>query len=117
MPTYLGGPGTFYDSMDEHPYANHAPQLKEYMLILTGYHAGSLIALLLKNTRTNDFVEMGLHHVVTMYLFGGSYLYNILQTGSAIAFLHDLADITTAIAKLLAESKYKNLAGAYFILQ
>lgn len=117
MPVYLGGKGDFFESMDYHPYAKHAPQLKEYLLLPMGYHMGGLFALFLKKTRTNDFVEMGLHHVVTMYLFGGCYLYNIQETGAAIAFLHDLADVTTNIAKLLGETKYKNVAVIYFILQ
>lgn len=115
MPWYLGGQGDFYRAMEEHPYAKHKSGLKEYLLIPMGYHLGGFFAHFL-NTKKNDFVEMGLHHLVSIYLFGGTYLANQWEGGSVIAMLHDLADITTNIVKILSDTKYKNLAGAYFIL-
>lgn len=75
MPKYLGGRGDFARSMEEYPYAKHCPQLKEYLLITSGYHVGSFVMHFI-GTKRNDFVEMGLHHIVSMYLFGGCYLYN-----------------------------------------
>lgn len=43
MPRYLGGSGDFNKCMDEYPYANHVPELKEYLLITMGYHVGGFI--------------------------------------------------------------------------
>ena len=45
MPKYLGGSGDFTISMDDHPYAKHAPQLKEYLLLPMGYHLGGLVQI------------------------------------------------------------------------
>ena len=58
---------------------------------------------------------MGLHHILSLYLYGGSYLYNFIEAGSVIAFLHDIADITTNIVKTLAETKYKKTTAFVFV--
>ena len=50
---------------------------------------------------------MALHHIVTIYLFTGCYLMNCKEIGAVIAFLHDIADITTPLTKSFAESKFK----------
>ena len=68
------------------------------------------------NDRKNDFVEMALHHIVAIYLFGGCYLSNVWEIGSVIAFLHDIADITTNIVKCLAESQFKIATAIVFII-
>ena len=101
-------------SFDEHPYYKHAPGLKIYILVTMGYHVGGLITHFF-GTRRNDFVEMGLHHIVAIYLFGGMYLYNIWEIGSAIAFLHDIADITTNWVKMLSETKDKKVLPVLFV--
>ena len=80
-----------------------------------GYHVGGLLSHFF-TTRKNDFVEMGFHHIVALYLFGGCYLFNAWNCGSVIALLHDIADITTSVTKTLAETNYKNLLGATFVL-
>ena len=79
-----------------------------------GYHVGGLITHFI-TTRKNDFVEMALHHIVALYLFGGCYLFNAWNCGSVLAFLHDIADITTGISKMLSETEYKNTLGAVFV--
>ena len=72
-----------------------------------GYHVGGLITHFFSSSKANDFIEMGLHHIVAIYLFGGCYLFNAWEIGSTIAFLHDIADITTNLVKALAESVFK----------
>lgn len=67
-------------------------------------------------TKRNDFVEMGLHHIVAIYLFGGLYFFNLWEPGSTIAFLHDIADIFVGMSKTLGETKYTNLTGFVFVL-
>lgn len=58
---------------------------------------------------------MGLHHIVAIYLFGGCYLFNCWEVGSVIAFLHDIADITTNLVKALAESNFKMATVVVFV--
>lgn len=66
-------------------------------------------------TRRNDFVEMALHHIVTIYLYSGCYLMNSMDIGAVIVFLHDIADITTPFCKTLSETIYKKMTIAFFI--
>lgn len=86
-----------------------------YILVTQGYHLTSLL-LHFFGERRNDFVEMALHHIVTIYLFSGCYLINCIDIGSVIAFLHDIADVTTSLTKCFAESKYKLGTIFFFIL-
>jgi hypothetical protein len=58
---------------------------------------------------------MGLHHVVCIYLYGGCYLFNAWENGAAIAYLHDIADITSNITRMLAETKYTNTLAVLFV--
>ena len=76
MPTYLGGSGDYLLGFKDHPYTPHVPYLKEYYLICTSYHLGQMGSHLLFN-RTNDFIEMILHHTITLYLMVGSYVFNV----------------------------------------
>ena len=50
--------------------------------------------------RTNDFVEMILHHSVTVYLLVGSYMFNGWECGAIISCLHDASDITQHLTKM-----------------
>lgn len=114
LPPILGGSGAFLDSMNGYPYESHPPLLGEYLLITMGYHLGGFITHFF-HERKNDFVEMALHHIVAIYLFGGCYLCNVWACGSVIAFLHDIADITTNLVKMLAESKFGNATAVSFV--
>jgi len=115
FPKSLFGSGEFYNGFKDFPYTIHASYLKEYFLITMGYHVGGLITHFF-GTRRNDFVEMGLHHILSLYLYGGAYLCNFLEIGCVIAFLHDTADITTNIVKALAETKLKIPTAVVFVI-
>jgi len=81
-----------------------------------GYHTGSLINHLV-SIRRNDFLEMALHHMVTLYLFTGCYVCNTWEVGAVIVLIHDIPDIGGYAVKLLAETNYKNTtAGAFVIM-
>jgi len=63
------------------------------------YHTGALIVHLF-DVRKNDFLEMLLHHTVTMYLYGFSYMFNVWETATVIAYLHDCCEITVSLTRL-----------------
>ena len=109
LPPVLGGKGDFKYSFTEFPFANHPSQMREYFLVTSGYHFAGLLIHFLRIKR-NDFIEMGLHHIIALYLFGGGYLLNAWEIGAVIAFLHDIADIFVSIVKFLAETKYNKRA-------
>lgn len=117
LPWSLGGKGDFKLAFTDKNwnYPTHPKGLAEYALVTMGYHVGGLVAHFYE-PRKNDFVEMGLHHIVAFYLFGGCYLTNALECGMTIAFLHDIADVTTNLVKFVAETKYDNAAAAIFVV-
>lgn len=114
MPKALGGSGDLSLMWVGFPYSYHRPGLKQLILVLSGYHLGGLVTHFL-TSRKNDFIEMGLHHIVAIYLYGGCYLFNATQIGSVIALIHDIADITTGLTKALAETKYGTATAVAFV--
>lgn len=60
----------------------------------------------------NDFVEMFLHHVVTLMLYGGSYMINMTDAGSVIMYLHDWADVFTSFVRCFTETTLTPLSVA-----
>ena len=79
-----------------------------------GYHVGGLITHF-TGERRSDFLEMALHHFLTLYLYGGAYMVNVWEVGGVIAFLHDIADVTGNWMKVLVESKYPNFTAVNFV--
>lgn len=118
MPWFLGGSGDFDKGMDGFPFVSpRAPGLKEYLQVTMGFHVSGCVTHFLVLKRQNDFVEMGLHHITAMYLFGGIYLLNAWEPGAVVAFLHDLADVTTSVIKVFSDTRFQDFAGFYFVTQ
>ena len=59
--------------------------MKEYILVTTGFHFSGFVMHCVE-TKKNDFVEMGMHHLLTIYLMVGMYLFNAWEIGAVIAF-------------------------------
>ena len=59
---------------------------------------------------------MGLHHLVTMYLFGGSYMLNMWEEGCVLSWLHDFSDIPINIARTISNTTYKKSTAGIFAL-
>lgn len=68
-----------------------------------GYHVHQFFSHAMYPAR-NDFVEMMLHHVVTLFLYGISYLANMTLGGAVVMFLHDWADIFTSFVRCFTET-------------
>jgi hypothetical protein len=89
----LGGSGAIVESfytLDIPPTAT----VKYYTLVQLGYHFHSLVYMLLLTPIRNDFLEMMVHHVATIFLIGCSYLSNYWAPGALVAFVHDIGDVT-----------------------
>ena len=64
--------------------------------------------------KTSDFIEMFLHHIITLYLFGFSYIFN-QHIGAVVCFLHDVSDIFVSWTRVWGETKYNILTGTGLI--
>ena len=108
FPRFLGGSGDFTLCFKEWPYTNHATNLKDYYLCVMGFQLSQIITLY-AGTHQNDFIEMGLHGMATIFLLFGSYLFNIWECGAMVALMHDLSDIFGHLSKLLSQTEYNKL--------
>lgn len=63
------------------------------MLISLGFHCAVLFKMIFIAEKRNDFIEMVLHDIITIYLYGGCYLVNVWEIGATIALIHDCSDI------------------------
>ena len=91
MPRSLGGSGDYALVFSKHPYPEHCSGLQDYYMLVITYHLGSLINHVI-GKRNSDFVEMTLHHFVTMGLLLYSYMFNVWECGAVISFIHDFTD-------------------------
>ncbi|CAI5711092.1 unnamed protein product [Peronospora destructor] len=116
FPSVLGGNG----SIREAPLAvRDAPTfaLKYYYFVQLGYHFHSLLFLVFFSPIRNDFIEMLLHHLVTIILIGGSYLANYCAMGSLVTFTHDIGDVTGyAIKSVVDTGNTPLIVVMYFML-
>ena len=64
--------------------------------------------------KTRDVVEMTLHEILTIYLYGGCYLTNFWEIGCTVSFLHAASDFVLMFVKVLSESKYAKATAILF---
>ena len=95
LPPSLLGHGNMKLVYKDYPLHMWPNNMKYYYLGTMGYHVYGFIHHALEKKR-NDFIEMLLHHFVTIFLYEFSYLCNFTVGGSIIMFMHDIADIFTA---------------------
>lgn len=88
--------------------------MKLFYMINIGYHLGQTIRHLVLD-RTNDYLEMLLHHLVTLYLLFGSYMINLWECGAIIAYLHNVSDILGHLTKCLGQTTYDKITIPAFI--
>ena len=62
---------------------------------------------MLINERRNDFVEMMLHHVLTIVLYTAGYLINCVELGILVVYVHDWADMFGHFGKCFSETDFK----------
>lgn len=86
-----------------------------YLLITMSYHWADFLHHLY-SVKRNDFFEMACHHLVTLYLVLGSYMMNHWKYATIIIYNNHIADITSAICRLLTQSTSKYMLLAVFLL-
>ncbi|KAG8747143.1 hypothetical protein FRC10_002192 [Ceratobasidium sp. 414] len=76
--------------------------MKTYYLLQTAYWSQQLFVLLLKIEKPRkDYTELVIHHFVTIWLIGWSYLINLTWIGNAVFVTMDWSDVFLALSKML----------------
>lgn len=111
MPKMLGGSGSnSFDMMySEFPCirtGGYEKDLRMYYLVTLGYRLYKTYLLLYQfcmNQHRSDFIEMFLHHSMTLVLYSFSYMMGWFKIGSVIMFLHDLVEPPLGLCVIVAE--------------
>ncbi|GAA5909748.1 uncharacterized protein JCM6883_004622 [Sporobolomyces salmoneus] len=86
----------------EYPHWRMSGLLKSYYLLQFSYWCQQMIILVLGLEKPrSDFKELVIHHIVTLWLVGWSYLINLTMIGTMIFVSMDLPDICLAFSKCL----------------
>jgi len=116
LPRSLFGSGDIHKIYKGFPFVYKCQYFDMYYTVQFGFHLESLFSHTLSKPRS-DYMEMMLHHIVTLLLIFLSYMSNYSTAGAIILFLHDWSDILVSIVKAIADIKVPSwLLGGVFIL-
>lgn len=86
----------------EYPQWEMNKLMKWYYLLQTSYWTQQLFVLVLKIEKPRkDYTELVIHHCVTIWLIGWSYLVNMTWMGNCVFVTMDTSDTFLAISKML----------------
>ena len=108
LPAGLLGNGHISHAWDNYPLPNFIPGFRTYFLANMGYHLHCTLQHAIDHVR-HDYVEMMLHHIVTLFLMSFSYMLNMQNAGATVLFLHDIADIFTCFVRCICETTLTNV--------
>ncbi|CAC5357054.1 CERS5_6 [Mytilus coruscus] len=86
-----------------------------YYLLELAFYISSIVTICTDHKR-KDFVEMSVHHIVTILLIGLSWNYNAVRIGTLVICIHDPVDYLLAFAKMSNYCKYIKVSDLCFVL-
>ncbi|KAF9051582.1 TLC domain-containing protein [Panaeolus papilionaceus] len=85
-----------------YPRWDMKPELKRYYLMQFAYWWHQLLVLVLGLEKPRkDYTELVIHHFVTLWLVGWSYMLNLTYIGNAVFMSMDIPDALFAFSKIL----------------
>ncbi len=72
-----------------------------------GYYLEDVVEHNFFRPKTNDYWEMNLHHLLTIGLFSGMILLNVVRSGALVSLLHNVSDIPTTSSRILSQTVFK----------
>jgi ceramide synthetase len=116
LPVAIGGRGDAALMFKDFPYQpfDGFPLIRVYILIQLGYHLHSLITHLVQ-LPGKQYMEMLLHHIVTVFLIGLAYFMNYVTISLLVLYTHDIGDFFLNYARVLIDTRFKNL-GAFMCI-
>jgi acyl-CoA-dependent ceramide synthase len=109
IPPILGGSGSFYNHFKDWPFTEKPPYYTLFFMSCSGYHFAALIDIFRpENRKHKSFIELAMHHMITMYLLVLSYMANI-QSGALVLFIHNVSDVGITQSRILLDTKYRSI--------
>ncbi|THV08612.1 longevity assurance proteins LAG1/LAC1 [Dendrothele bispora CBS 962.96] len=97
LPTRLFNP---VDLWVNYPHVYLPAPVKFYYIAQTAFYLHQML-ILNAEARRKDHYQMMTHHVITVFLMGASYFYNLTRVGCLIMILMDWCDIFLPMAKMM----------------
>mmetsp|Transcript_12578 Transcript_12578/g.45894 ORF Transcript_12578/g.45894 Transcript_12578/m.45894 type:complete len:255 (+) Transcript_12578:95-859(+) len=89
-------------------------EIKAAYMIETAWYLSSIMLLIFVDARKKDFLEMVVHHIVTIVLLVVSVQVKHVKIGCIIYMLHNISDVFLHSAKLVNYLDYKKAADVLF---
>jgi len=102
MPKSLLCNGEMSRVYQDFPFHKKTPYFDIYYIAQIGYHLESFISHLGSKPK-NDYIEMMLHHIITLLLIFLSYMSNYSNVGAAVMFVHDWGDVFVSIVRTVLD--------------
>jgi hypothetical protein len=120
FPTFLGGSGNgSCDQIFQYlPYVPEIPYGRWFYMFQLGGHIYSTIHEVVYKRKDPKFMEMILHHGMTVFLIAYSYMTNNIPVGLLVLYTHDPGDVFLALVRMYNDLRYKvkAMVGAiYFV--
>jgi len=90
-----------------YPYQHVSDAVWWYYIIETGFYWSLLFSTIVFDVRRSDFLEMCLHHVITIGLLSLSFSINFIRVGTLVLFSHDIGDVFIELGKLFRYAKWE----------
>ncbi|CEL63838.1 hypothetical protein RSOLAG1IB_05602 [Rhizoctonia solani AG-1 IB] len=104
----------------EYPHWRMTPLMKSYYLLQASYWTQQLLVLVLGLEKPRkDYLELVIHHIVTIYLISSSYVVNLTWIGNAVFITMDVSDVFLALSKIfnyLKMNKTKFVSFGWFTI-
>ncbi|TRM67743.1 TLC domain-containing protein [Schizophyllum amplum] len=101
----------------EYPHWDMIPELKQFYLMQAAHWLHELLIMVLGFEKPRkDYYELVVHHAVTLWLIGWSYLVNMTPMGVAVFVSMDVPDVFLALTKLLNYLQMDRLKIGVFVV-
>ncbi|RKP12555.1 TLC domain-containing protein [Piptocephalis cylindrospora] len=97
----------------DYPHLHYQPAFKFYYIMQAAFWSAQIVVLNIEKPR-KDYVEMLLHHLVTISLISLSYTFHLTRVGHAILCITDISDIFLSFAKCLRYAGFTTSCDAIF---
>ena len=67
------------------------------------------------NNRATDFMDMFLHHLVTVTLYGFCFMTNFVKVGASTVLMNDVGEVPLLMARMGANTIYRAITGVCLI--
>lgn len=109
----------FYDITEcwrNWPHHDLSSSVWWYYIVETGFYWSLLFSTFALDVRRSDYLQMMLHHLVTIVLLSMGYTVNFVRAGTLIILTHDTADILLELGKLFRYAQWSTSVTFVFIV-